>query len=690
MMKKITLIRRLAIGVCTLIASTIWAQGNTQKELYLNLESDTKISDRGLFFGDFFQFGPRITPYGDCIDVVNGYAFVTWYRGGMDDRSLMLSRKNLNEPNSEWVSIEFPHDHYGFRFDRSLGDSHNTIAVGISTFDNRVHMIYDMHAYSESNIPNDFFNYSVSEAGGAFVPDSDFNLSLFENSNTTNAKFNYLKQGENYNLLSYPEIHRAPDGSLVVSYRFGGAGNGDQLLAHYDQNGWTDNWVLSRGRTSSPTYSMYGYSKFQFGTYYTGFAIRDYQSKDYNLNQGLYFTYANSTPTGPSTVWKDAYGNSINIPFASDVENIKIGMPQDDYNNDSFPRTPSNPAFVVTESGAVHFLARGGNTNTHYYKNAGDTQFTSTSQGVPYTGIRGDIFSYLDNVFIVGLNAGKLLIRYTKEGTSDWKIAYEGESNGLNYKYSEAIVDGDKLYVYLMEVGTSESLPLHFKVFTLSDEETIEVPEFTIEAEDFTSGSGTYTVGENANASAGSHISGFSGDASLTYTFNLDDYASATPGVYDLKVVASNANRSDSTMEIVVNGDSFTLPITRTFDYDVFEKSTLMNIELVDGENTIVMNQQLAFSSRPDLLEFHQRSTLSSDEFTKSDVVIYPNPSNGVFNIESSLTTPDYKVISIQGKILRTGVLSSKKLNLSTYSKGVYFLQLSSDSKSVVKKIVIK
>lgn len=690
-MKKNTLFNYLIF--CMLLVSVAWGQDNIVTRLTATLDDESLVAENGLHFGDDRQFGPRITPYGDCFDIINGYAFLSWYQGGMDDRSLMLSRKNLNEPNSDWVTIEFPHEHFGFRGDRSLGDSHNTIAVGISTTDNRVHLIYDFHSYTTSDTPDAFFNYSVSEAEGAFVPDAEFNLSLFENENTTNAKLNYLKQGENYQLLTYPEIHRTPDGNLVVTYRYGGAGTGDRMLAYYDStNGWTDNWKISEGRFSSPRYSMYGYSKFQFGKYYFGFAIRSYQDNTYNLNEGLYFLEADATPTGPSTTWSNAYGDPISTPFRNTVEDLKIGMPQD-FSNEAVPRTPSNPAFVVTESGAVHLLARGGSTDVHYYRGPGETEFTaSASSSTPYLDIRGDMFSYLDHVFVIQLIGSKLTIKTTKEGTDNWTTIYEEDAEDLRYKYFEALTDGDKLYVYLMEQGSSQSLPLYFKEFTLSEEliNLDEIPNFTIEAENFSSKDGYALVAVNDNASNGRYIGEFREGSTLTYNFNLNNFSGTTPGTFDFKIVASNQDSDDSTMDVTVNGEVYTnVPITRTNDWNVFERSTLENIQLVDGQNSITIKQNLGTSARPDLLELYQRSTLSSDRFERNEVVIYPNPTRGLINIETNLSSPNYQVISIQGRVMEEGKLNSKVLNLSSYAKGVYLLQLSTGSERLVKKIII-
>ena len=134
----------IALLLITVFLSLSYAQ---EKQLTVSITDDSKVSDFGLFFdgtqGVNYQFSPRISPHGDCIDVVNGYVFVTWYKGGIDKRNLMLSRKNLNIANSNWVSIEFPHQHVGFQgTNPTIGDSHNTAAIGISTIDNTIHLIY--------------------------------------------------------------------------------------------------------------------------------------------------------------------------------------------------------------------------------------------------------------------------------------------------------------------------------------------------------------------------------------------------------------------------------------------------------------------------------------------------------------------------------------------------------------------
>jgi endonuclease I len=85
---------------------------------------------------------------------------------------------------------------------------------------------------------------------------------------------------------------------------------------------------------------------------------------------------------------------------------------------------------------------------------------------------------------------------------------------------------------------------------------------------------------------------------------------------------------------------------------------------------------------------------LSVDSFALiSDINIYPNPSNiQKINIETENDLDSIQVTSINGQIIQQ--ISKPKKNQNSYTvenlpQGFYFLKLSADNKSIVKKIVI-
>jgi len=683
---------------------------DAQTKLSATVNSATKVTkegEGGLFFAGTknvnYRFGQRISPHGDCVDVVNGYAFVTWYKGGLDQRNLMLSRKNLNIANSSWVTIEFPHKHIGqagelLKGTGIRGDSHNTAAIGVSTIDNTIHLIYDMHAYRSSSLPNDFFNYSVSMANKAFVPDNEFTLDIF------NAKRNFLKSGQDYERMTYPMIHRADDGSLIARYRQGGSGNGDILLAHYNGTSWSNNWIYHEGTLALPNRNnMYGGERFLNGKFYAGFSIRYSTnnsadtSNGYMLNSGLYYAYTNEIPENNSSQWFDVNDTTISIPIRNNInpslDPVQIAQPGDDFGTTALPRSSSDPAWTVTENGAIHFVQRVDNRNVHYYKKANEVNFSKNVGGlIPNPATRGEIYSYKNHVFMVELLGGKVNIKTTLEGQNDWKIVYSGTET-INFSHFDAFVVGDKLYVYLMEntgnntPGVGDKRPLYFQEFTLTE---VDIPNesvnISLEAEDYTTASNDINVGSSTAASAGKYIDSFSSNQFVEHKFQV-----TTAGTYDFILFAANRNRDDSIMDIEINGTLYdNVLITQSFDWNVYFETRISNITLIQGENTVRLTQQRSLSSEPDKIEFELISALSINDSNPLDLTVYPNPSSGVFNIQSNVQNIEYTLINIQGQTLDNGEILHKQVDFSKFGQGVYFLQLTNDKNSLVKRIVIK
>ncbi len=556
-----------------------------------------------------------------------------------------------------------------------------------------------MHAYRSSALPNDFFNYSVSKSNTAFVPDNEFTLDIF------NPKQNYLRQGEDYERMTYPMLHRASDGSLVARYRAGGSGNGNILMAHYNGTEWTNNWLFQRGMQPVPDRnSLYGGERFINGRFYAGYSIRystnnsATTSNGFFLNSGLYYAYTNDIPRNQSSQWFDVNDDPISLPIRNtlneNTDPVKIAEPGDDFGVNQFPRTSSDPSWTVTENGAIHFITRVDNTNVHYYKAAGETTFSSNAGGlIPNPEVRGEIYSYKNHVFMVELIGGRVNVKSTIEGTNDWAIVYT-DSESRRYNHFNAFVEGDKLYVFLMEdtrnntPGEGDSRPIYFQEFTLSETE-VEVetlPEIVLEAEAFTTASSGIEVASSNSASNGQIIGLFGGNLTLEYRFNVE-----TAGSYDFSLIASNRNRDDSTMDIEINGTLFEdVLITRTFDWEVYLPTTIDDVNLIQGENVVRLTQRRALSSRPDRLDFSLNATLSTTDLTNDQVLIYPNPSSGIFNIQSKIQSPEYRIVNIQGQIVKQGVLEGKELNMSSYPQGIYFLELTSNNNRLLKKIVVE
>jgi Secretion system C-terminal sorting domain len=86
--------------------------------------------------------------------------------------------------------------------------------------------------------------------------------------------------------------------------------------------------------------------------------------------------------------------------------------------------------------------------------------------------------------------------------------------------------------------------------------------------------------------------------------------------------------------------------------------------------------------------------TLSNQEFELQNIAIYPNPSAGLFTISTGdKAIEKLEVYDVTGKIVYSAndfskVNSENVLNLSNASSGIYFVKLTSEDQSTVKRII--
>lgn len=83
---------------------------------------------------------------------------------------------------------------------------------------------------------------------------------------------------------------------------------------------------------------------------------------------------------------------------------------------------------------------------------------------------------------------------------------------------------------------------------------------------------------------------------------------------------------------------------------------------------------------------------LNSNFDLSNSISIYPNPSNDIVNISSSVTIDEIDIISINGQILhqiKNPIFENNSYSITSLPKGFYFLKLSTTSNSITKKIVV-
>ena len=161
----------------------------------------------------------------------------------------------------------------------------------------------------------------------------------------------------------------------------------------------------------------------------------------------------------------------------------------------------------------------------------------------------------------------------------------------------------------------------------------------------------------------------------------------------------TDTNTNDWTVSSnTISGTTRTLILTRNFvggtgDYTFLYPDSSLNVIWAYGTSaTLSQHPSNAFGSAP--LTF---TTLGVKDFTALDnITIAPNPSNGVFIISKNNQTTVSKV-SIYDRNARVLKVMETQLNsenipvdLSSFAKGVYFLDIANETDKTVRKIILK
>ena len=148
------------------------------------------------------------------------------------------------------------------------------------------------------------------------------------------------------------------------------------------------------------------------------------------------------------------------------------------------------------------------------------------------------------------------------------------------------------------------------------------------------------------------------------YTFNFLVSSPQGTGVIDLSVDG----------EDVAEG----IQTPQTGSWDTFA-SFSETISLSSGEHVLRLKVENA-GFNLDKIEI-SNDVLSIRDFNKKIIQIFPNPSEtGIFNLPEPMV---FKVYSINGKLLLNE--HSDKVNLSQFSKGIYFFRSNNGMAKLIK-----
>jgi hypothetical protein len=170
----------------------------------------------------------------------------------------------------------------------------------------------------------------------------------------------------------------------------------------------------------------------------------------------------------------------------------------------------------------------------------------------------------------------------------------------------------------------------------------------------------------------------------------------------DSVITGQGAPTTDATNEWnissnTVSGTTRTLVLTRGFvggtgDYSFVYNDNTLNVIWAYGSGLGMSPHSVAARGSSSL-----GFTLGVEDFTSLEKInIAPNPSNGIVTLTKNNQTTISKVtvFDINGKVVKFVdselSIDAIQINLSDFSKGVYFLEISNEMDKVVRKIVIE
>lgn len=208
---------------------------------------------------------------------------------------------------------------------------------------------------------------------------------------------------------------------------------------------------------------------------------------------------------------------------------------------------------------------------------------------------------------------------------------------------------------------------------------------------DVSNKSGAYRTTESVdleNSNGSIHISWSNPGEWCKYTINVTEQ-----GIYDIQIPVSTGNGAPGSLFFTVD-DVYVYPIVsiNTGNWNTYQLLIAPNISLTTGTHVLTLN--IGGNINVDKFTFVKISDIISSMPESKDVPsasIYPNPSNGIFNI-STPQAGNIKIIDIKGSLIYENKLmaSTNSIDITHYSAGIYFAILTFNNEQQRFKLIKK
>lgn len=229
--------------------------------------------------------------------------------------------------------------------------------------------------------------------------------------------------------------------------------------------------------------------------------------------------------------------------------------------------------------------------------------------------------------------------------------------------------------------------------------------EYTVEVQSINDGGSVHNAAF-ATATATAHVAGIITTTTLQVVTTLDQYASeAKWRIKDSngQIVATSNAYSDTThgnttqtQQVTVPGDDcYSIELLDTYgDGWSWNTNLQTGVEVFENGNSIVFVDGLGvFSNTAPAVRpaAFRHGTANVQDMQVGTFSVYPNPSNGLFNITTSETVK-ISIVDITGKtVYQASSLEDKTtVDLSSLQSGIYLMKVKGETINKTEKLIIK